>query len=104
MFHLAFSSGEEHASAAFHSIARAQSRGFEPRWPSIEDEEGEGCSTALWDLDGSLGRIALDNHRPRDRSDAFDAATRIRVRSACLQPCQLQSIVKPLSVDANAVP
>jgi hypothetical protein len=24
----------EHASAAFHSIARAQSRGFEPRWPS----------------------------------------------------------------------
>jgi hypothetical protein len=38
MFHLAFSSGEEHASAAFPSIARAQSRGFEPRWPSIEDE------------------------------------------------------------------
>jgi hypothetical protein len=38
MFHLAFSSGEEHASAAFHSIAHAQSRGFEPRWPSIEDE------------------------------------------------------------------
>jgi hypothetical protein len=24
MFHLAFSTGEEHASAAFHSIARAQ--------------------------------------------------------------------------------
>ena len=40
MFHLAFSSGEEHASAAFHSIARAQSRGFEPRWPSIEDKVG----------------------------------------------------------------
>jgi hypothetical protein len=38
MFHLAFSTGGEHASAAFHSIARAQSRGFEPRWPSIEDE------------------------------------------------------------------
>jgi hypothetical protein len=38
MFHLAFSTGGEHASAAFHSIAHAQSRGFEPRWPSIEDE------------------------------------------------------------------
>jgi hypothetical protein len=37
MFHLAFSTGGEHASA-FHSIARAQSRGFEPCWPSIEDE------------------------------------------------------------------
>jgi hypothetical protein len=36
MFHLAFSSGEEHASAAFHSIARGQSRGFEPRWPYRE--------------------------------------------------------------------
>jgi hypothetical protein len=39
MFHLAFSSGEEHASAAFHSIARAQSRGFEPGWPSIDEVE-----------------------------------------------------------------
>jgi hypothetical protein len=38
MFHLAFSTGGEHASAAFHSIELAQSRGFEPRWPSIEDE------------------------------------------------------------------
>jgi hypothetical protein len=43
MFHLAFSSGEEHASTAFHSIARAQSRGFEPRWPSIEDEVERGA-------------------------------------------------------------
>jgi hypothetical protein len=39
MFHLAFSTGEEHVSAAFHSIARAQSRGFEPRWPSIDEVE-----------------------------------------------------------------
>jgi hypothetical protein len=31
MFHLAFSTGGEHASSASHSIARAQSRGFEPR-------------------------------------------------------------------------
>jgi hypothetical protein len=38
MFHFAFSTGGEHASAAFHSIARAQSRGFEPRWPSIDGE------------------------------------------------------------------
>jgi hypothetical protein len=38
MFHLAFSTGEEHASAAFHSVARAHSRRFEPGWPSIEDE------------------------------------------------------------------
>jgi hypothetical protein len=36
MFHLASSSGEEHASAAFPSIARAQSRGFEPRWPQLK--------------------------------------------------------------------
>jgi hypothetical protein len=36
MFHLAFSTGGEHASAAFHSIARAQSRGFEPRWPQVK--------------------------------------------------------------------
>jgi hypothetical protein len=37
MFHLAFSTGEEHVSAAFHSIARAQSRGFEPRRPQLKD-------------------------------------------------------------------
>jgi hypothetical protein len=36
MFHLAFSTGEEHVSAAFHSIARAQSRGFEPRRPQLK--------------------------------------------------------------------
>jgi hypothetical protein len=31
----------------FHSIARAQSRGFEPRWPSIEDEvEPSPCDRA----------------------------------------------------------
>jgi hypothetical protein len=60
MFHLAFSPGEEHASAAFRSIAHAQSRGFEPRWPSIEDEVSHRSAIDhilrrhyhLFDLDG----------------------------------------------------
>jgi hypothetical protein len=69
MFHLAFSSGEEHASAAFHSIARAQSRGFEPRWPSIR--------TRL-----SAARGAKSVARLAERLSEIDGVTSVQIADA----------------------
>jgi hypothetical protein len=59
MLHLAFSTAGEHASAAFQSIARAQSRGFEPCWPSIENRLSRRPGVRPWVLqfNGNEARV-----------------------------------------------
>jgi hypothetical protein len=68
MFHLAFSTGEEHASAAFHSIARAQSRGFEPRWPQLKTRLSRRPA-----IEHILRRHRLTAHRTPEGPDVRSA-------------------------------
>jgi hypothetical protein len=82
MFHLAFSTGEEHASAAFHSIARAQSRGFDRAGLQLKTRLSRRSAIEhilrrhyhLFDLDGrGLLRhtvyVGLREDKPADRCD-----------------------------------